>query len=156
MELPRAVSVANSPSSAAAPTDGETFDRNSAYLQENARQWQKHNDPARDLSIQVLEKFSLVTRFARETTSQLFREAQGDGFIPNDRRKQDQKTNDYPRIAESNDVQKLPEDVQVPADPLEVKKLAYFNLCFCIYIIWLVMLFTYIIPRFARSLLHFS
>lgn len=31
-------------------------------------------DPARDLSIQVLEKFSLVTKFARDTTAQLFGE----------------------------------------------------------------------------------
>ncbi|CAN4096548.1 unnamed protein product [Withania somnifera] len=106
LELPRAVSVTNTPSSAAAPsespsswTDGETFDRNSALAQQNAR-------------------------FARETTSQLFREAQGDGFIPNDRRKHDEKTHDYPRIAESNDVQKLPENVPVPADPLGFDKLS--------------------------------
>ncbi|KAM3321355.1 TBC1 domain family member 15 [Capsicum chacoense] len=131
LELPRAVSVTNTPSSAAAPsespsswTDGETFDRNSALAQQNARQRQKNNDPARDLSIQVLEKFSLVTRFARETTSQLFWEAQGDGFIPNDRRKHNEKTHDYPRIAESNNIQKLPEDVPVPADPLEFDKVS--------------------------------
>ncbi|KAH7444094.1 hypothetical protein KP509_02G064400 [Ceratopteris richardii] len=31
-------------------------------------------DPARDVSIQVLEKFSLVTKFARDTTAQLFGE----------------------------------------------------------------------------------
>lgn len=139
LELPRAVSLTNSPSSAAAPTespsswtDGETFDRNSALSQQNAWQRQKHNDPARDLSIQVLEKFSLVTKFARETTSQLFREAQGDGFIPSDRRKHDEKTDDYPRIAESNDAQKLPEDVPVPADPLEVRNLHIISLLPCI------------------------
>lgn len=138
MELPRAVSVTNSPSSAAPSespsswTEGETFDRNSALAQQNARQRQKHNDPARDLSIQVLEKFSLVTRFARETTSQLFGEAQGDSFVSNDRRNHDGKTYDYPRIAESNDAQKLPEDVPVPADPLEVRNLQIINLCSCI------------------------
>ncbi|CAN6450988.1 unnamed protein product [Victoria cruziana] len=38
--------------------------------------YQKNRDPARDLSIQVLEKFSLVTKFARDTTSHLFRESQ--------------------------------------------------------------------------------
>jgi TBC1 domain family member 15 len=33
-----------------------------------------------DLSMQVLEKFSLVTRFARETTSSLFRENHGNQY----------------------------------------------------------------------------
>ncbi|PKA48873.1 hypothetical protein AXF42_Ash016389 [Apostasia shenzhenica] len=37
---------------------------------------QKSHDPAHDLSIQVLEKFSLVTKFAREATSQIIREFQ--------------------------------------------------------------------------------
>eukprot|EP00249_Psilotum_nudum_P016251 c25747_g1_i3 orf=143-2287(+) len=35
----------------------------------------RSRDPARDISINVLEKFSLVTKFARETTAQLFGES---------------------------------------------------------------------------------
>ncbi|KAG6551031.1 hypothetical protein Mapa_007264 [Marchantia paleacea] len=35
----------------------------------------KTKDPARDISMHVLEKFSLVTKFARETTAQLFGES---------------------------------------------------------------------------------
>lgn len=54
-------------------------------------------DPARDLSIQVLEKFSLVTRFARETTSQLFGENQSNGFSPIDRRTHIQTNLDHPK-----------------------------------------------------------
>ncbi|CAL5379389.1 unnamed protein product [Camellia sinensis] len=52
----------------------------------NGRRMQKVQDPARDLSMQVLEKFSRVTRFARETTSQIFRESHSDSFGTNERR----------------------------------------------------------------------
>ncbi|KAL5134676.1 hypothetical protein HKD37_03G007776 [Glycine soja] len=54
-------------------------------------------DPVRDLSIQVLEKFSLVTRFARGTTSQLFGENQSNGFSPIDRRTHIQTNLDHPK-----------------------------------------------------------
>lgn len=57
----------------------------------------KAHDPARDISIQVLEKFSLVTKFARETTSQLFRENQTNGFSTNERRTQIQTNLDPPK-----------------------------------------------------------
>ncbi|KAK6783828.1 hypothetical protein RDI58_017282 [Solanum bulbocastanum] len=121
LELPRAISVANSPTSSIAPsessfsrTDSETIDKNSAFIQQNGRQRQNHNDP-RHLSIQVLEKFSLVTRFARETKSQFLREAHGDGFISNAMRKHDKKPNNS-FVVEYNDVHKPLEDVHVPAD----------------------------------------
>ncbi|AQK54627.1 RabGAP/TBC domain-containing protein [Zea mays] len=45
--------------------------------QYSSKQNHKSNDPGRDLSIQVLEKFSLVTKFARDTTSSLFRDNSG-------------------------------------------------------------------------------
>lgn len=35
---------------------------------------QKNSDPLHDISFQLLEKFSLVTKFARETTSNMFHE----------------------------------------------------------------------------------
>ncbi|OIT07296.1 galacturonosyltransferase 8 [Nicotiana attenuata] len=125
LELPGAVSVANSPISSVAPsesspswTDGGAPDKSSTYIQQNGSQRQKHNDP-RHFSIQVLEKFSLVTRFARETKSQLLREARGDGFISNARRKHDKKLNNYSFVVESNDVHEPLADVPVPADSLE-------------------------------------
>ncbi|TVU28212.1 hypothetical protein EJB05_19721 [Eragrostis curvula] len=50
----------------------------SASMSQSAsRQKHRSNDPGRDLSIQVLEKFSLVTKFARDTTSSLFRDNSG-------------------------------------------------------------------------------
>ncbi|XP_027071026.1 uncharacterized protein [Coffea arabica] len=130
LELPRAVSVLNSPSTSVASnespasgnqekTDGSAFDSISSGVRQNGRQRQKTNDPARDLSIQVLEKFSLVTRFARETTSQLFREAHMDGYVANERRKQDQSLVDYPQIPASNDSPKVPDEVPVVSDSLE-------------------------------------
>lgn len=105
-------------------------------MHQNGRQRQKHHDPARDLSIQVLEKFSLVTRFARETTSQLFRENHlVDGFTPIDVKKHGQSSTAYDHILASNDSPKVPDkvpsnespkvldDVSVPSDPVEVKYL---------------------------------
>ncbi|KAK6156523.1 hypothetical protein DH2020_010771 [Rehmannia glutinosa] len=131
LELPRAVSVANVPSptigankspSSADQEKGES-DNNTGNFQQNGRQRQKHHDPARDLSIQVLEKFSLVTRFARETTSQLFRESHLDGFTPNDA-KHGQLSPVYNHITASNDSPKVPDEVSVPSDPVEFDKLS--------------------------------
>ncbi|KAL2465523.1 RabGAP/TBC domain-containing protein [Abeliophyllum distichum] len=144
LELPRAVSVANSPSptlstESASGSDAEkgASDQSSVSFLQNGRQRQKHNDPARDISIQVLEKFSLVTRFARETTSQLFRESQIDGFSPNERKKHSQSSHEnqhnlssheHQSLIMSNDSQKVPEDVSVtsdpPSDPLEFDRLS--------------------------------
>jgi hypothetical protein len=53
-------------------TDGT--DSNNMRLSENS-QHKNSRDPARDLSIQVLEKFSMVTKFARETKAHLFGES---------------------------------------------------------------------------------
>ncbi|KAL3535889.1 hypothetical protein ACH5RR_004350 [Cinchona calisaya] len=130
LELPRAVSKSNSPSTNESPesgnqekTDQSTFDSSAGSVRQNGSLQQKLNDPARDLSIQVLEKFSLVTRFARETTSQLFRDAEMDGFVANEGRKQDQSSVHYPRIPAYNDSQKIPDEIPVPSDPLEFDRL---------------------------------
>ncbi|KAF5959330.1 hypothetical protein HYC85_000539 [Camellia sinensis] len=74
LKLPRAV-VANGLSSSVSVdecpsidnserTDGGAFDGSASHIQNNRRRRQKVQDPARDLSIQVLEKFSRVTRFS--------------------------------------------------------------------------------------------
>ncbi|CAI9100838.1 OLC1v1038021C2 [Oldenlandia corymbosa var. corymbosa] len=137
LELPRAVSVANSPSSSVAlsespssgnqeMTEGGAFNGSAASVRQNGTPRQKHNDPARDLHMQVLEKFSLVTRFARETTSQLFRESQMDGFLASERRRYDQplvehqSLVEHPESPDSNGSPKTP----VPADPLEFDKMS--------------------------------
>ncbi|KAF2310612.1 hypothetical protein GH714_015469 [Hevea brasiliensis] len=52
--------------------DGDAHNESSNISQNVRRRRQKSNDTARDPSIQVLEKYSLVTKFAREATSQLF------------------------------------------------------------------------------------
>ncbi|KAA8535131.1 hypothetical protein F0562_030134 [Nyssa sinensis] len=130
LELPRAVSVANGLSSSVLVTDssshgsqertdGSTLDGCPGNIQQNGRQRQKFHDPSRDLSIQVLEKFSLVTKFARETTSQLFRESHGDGFGANQGRNHSQSSHDYPRNMASNDEQKVPDEIPVASDPPE-------------------------------------
>ncbi|KAI3443863.1 hypothetical protein Pfo_000528 [Paulownia fortunei] len=126
LELSRAVSVANVPSPTiganespfSADQERAESDKNTGNFQQNGRQRQKHHDPARDLSIQVLEKFSLVTRFARETTSQIFRESHLDGFSPNEERKHGQLSPAY-HITAPNDSPKVPDEVSVPSDPVE-------------------------------------
>ncbi|CAL5397170.1 unnamed protein product [Camellia sinensis] len=129
LELPRAV-VANGLSSSVSVdecpsidnserTDGGAFDGTASHIQNNGRRRQKVQDPARDLSIQVLEKFSRVTRFARETTSQIFRESHSDSFGTNERRTHNLTPHDYPSNVASNDVEKVTEQIPVTKDPLE-------------------------------------
>ncbi|CAJ1944606.1 unnamed protein product [Sphenostylis stenocarpa] len=100
LELPRAVPLACGPSNMS--VDESILNENQERADNdvnNVSQFlgrPRHKvDPARDLSIQVLEKFSLVTRFARETTSQLFRENQSNGFT--ERRTHVQTNLDHPR-----------------------------------------------------------
>ncbi|CAM8923409.1 unnamed protein product [Rhodiola kirilowii] len=126
LELPGVVSVANGtsiiePSFNGRINEGGSYDGSSS-VQNNSRQKQKYQDPARDLSIHVLEKFSLVTRFARETTSQLFRENYNDGCADPEMRHQNNSTLDYPNKF-SNDSERVSEQASVPADPLEFDKI---------------------------------
>jgi len=132
LELPRAVSVAIEPSTSFSADEspsnenqqrigGGFHNESSSISQYNAKQRQKVHDP-RDLSIQVLEKFSLVTKFARETTSQLFRESHGNGYGAIERRNHDQSSFDYPERV-SSVKENIPDEIPVPSDPLEVDKL---------------------------------
>lgn len=130
LELPRAVSVVSEPSMSVSAgeyplndnrerTDVGVHSETSSFPQYNVKQRQKGHDPARDLSIQVLEKFSLVTKFARETTSQLFRESHGNGFGAIERRSHNHSPLDYAQKA-SNITEKVPDTIPVASDPLEV------------------------------------
>ncbi|CAO1942028.1 unnamed protein product [Urochloa humidicola] len=88
LELPGVASVANAMSrqnslsftgsadESRHGTDGRHGEA-SSMSQYGSKQKNKSNDPGRDLSIQVLEKFSLVTKFARDTTSSLFQNNSG-------------------------------------------------------------------------------
>lgn len=125
MELPGVVSVAASTSASVAvsPTQGNQVRADdSNTMPSRGRQRNKANDPARDLSIQVLEKFSLVTKFARETTSQLFRETSGEQTYANDFKKpsHSQSLPDLHSQSSSDDLEEVPNLVPVPADPMEV------------------------------------
>ncbi|KAG0482552.1 hypothetical protein HPP92_010636 [Vanilla planifolia] len=83
LELPRVLSVANTASMHNSPTLVSSFDdsmiengvcSSGTPSEYKGRRKHKAHDTTHDLSIQVLEKFSLVTKFAREATTQLFRE----------------------------------------------------------------------------------
>lgn len=122
LELPRALSHVPSPMCESPTTpdpEKSELDKSSNNFQQNGRR-QKNHDPARDISIQVLEKFSLVTRFARETTSQLFRESYQDSFSSKEGWKDAPLSPAYNHEAASNDSPKVPDEVSVAADPVEV------------------------------------
>ncbi|KAH1057340.1 hypothetical protein J1N35_035405 [Gossypium stocksii] len=129
LELPRAVSIASVPSTpvsvgeSSSQQNEERTDVSASIPQYNGRQRQKGHDPARDISIQVLEKFSLVTKFARETTSQLFRETHSNGFGPLERRNSNQSALDYSHKS-SEYKEDVPVQSPVDPDPLEFDKLS--------------------------------
>ena len=130
LEIPRALSVGSEPSTSFLVGEtslGENQERTSediqndnTIIQYNERQKQKNHDPARDISIQVLEKFSLVTKFARDTTSQLFRESHNNGYGGMQRRSSSLSSIDYSSQKASDDSKKVPDKSPVPRDPLEV------------------------------------
>ncbi|KAJ9163073.1 hypothetical protein P3X46_022786 [Hevea brasiliensis] len=133
LELPRAIPMASGASAFASvggsppyenqeSADWDANNESSSISQNVRRQRQKSNDPARDLSIQVLEKFSLVTRFARETTSQLFRENQNNGFGAVERKNYSHSSLDIPQRV-PKDPEEVPNQSPVPSDPLEFDKL---------------------------------
>lgn len=128
LELSRVVSIANrasleKPDTSISSLDSErsngaSYDGASSSNFEYSRRPKKSHDPARDISIQVLEKFSLVTKFARETTSQLFRESHSDGLNAYEKKQQNVPSVD----------KKIVSDVTpVALDPLEVKYCSSFD-----------------------------
>ncbi|KAK0570531.1 hypothetical protein LWI29_002800 [Acer saccharum] len=131
LELPRVVSVASGQSTPISVDESplkENQERINGYesssiSQYNGRQRQKVHDPARDISIQVLEKFSLVTKFARETTSQLFRDGHSNGFGTFEKMFDNQPAQDDLHKA-SNDAERVTDEIAVASDPLEFDKLS--------------------------------
>lgn len=123
------ISVDESPSNADKRAGGDSHDERSSVSRYSGKQRQKVHDPARDLPIQILEKFSLVTKFARETTSQLFRENHNNGFSAVEMGNQNESSLDSPQIP-SKGLEKVPNDSPVVQDPIEVRSF-YFN-CNCI------------------------
>lgn len=127
LELPGVASVANAMSrqnslSFSGSVDEARHGEGSSMSQYGSKQKHKSNDPGRDLSIQVLEKFSLVTKFARDTTSSLFRDNSGAHTYGRqqhdyvfDNKASDKQTNQYI----------TPEKASIPSAPLEVIHLAF-------------------------------
>ncbi|MBA0564405.1 hypothetical protein Golob_009350 [Gossypium lobatum] len=132
LELPRAVSLSIVPSTPVSGgesasqengerTDVDVLDGSPSVRQFYRRERQKVHDPARDISMQLLEKFSLVTKFAREATSQLFRETPSNAFSLFERGSSNLSAIDSSQKPR-DDVLELP--VPVPPDPLELDKLS--------------------------------
>ncbi|GMI81199.1 hypothetical protein like AT5G52580 [Hibiscus trionum] len=132
LELPRAVSIACVPSTpdlggeSASHENGERndvaiLDESPSTLRYDRRERQKVHDPARDISIQVLEKFSLVTKFARETTSQLLWETQNNAPSLFERINFNQSILDSSQKLH-NDAAEVP--IPVPSDPFELNNLS--------------------------------
>lgn len=136
LELPRIIPTASGASAFSSAGDSSSYENherddgdshNETYDTSHNVRRQKSNDPARDLSIQVLEKFSLVTRFARETTSQLFRESQSNGFGAVERKNYSHSSLDIPPKI-PKDPEEVPIQSTVPSDPLEVTSCALWKL----------------------------
>ncbi|TYI79351.1 hypothetical protein E1A91_D05G016600v1 [Gossypium mustelinum] len=132
LELPRAVSLSIVPSTPVSGgesasqengerTDVDVLDGSPSIRQFYRRERQKVHDPARDISMQLLEKFSLVTKFAREATSQLFWETPSNAFSLFERGSSNLSATDSSQKPR-DDVLELP--VPVPPDPLELDKLS--------------------------------
>ncbi|KAL9339687.1 hypothetical protein Peur_068702 [Populus x canadensis] len=132
LELP--VSIASRPSASVSDggeyssyklqgrIDGSIHEDIPRPSQNHGRQKHKSHDPARDLTIQVLEKFSLVTKFARDTSSQLFRESNSNGYGAIERKSSSHSPCDIPHEASMDAKVALGED-PVPSDPLEFNKM---------------------------------
>lgn len=127
LEMPGAVSIACEPSNILVNEstlnenqeriDSGSKDGTASVSQYHGRPRHRVDDPARDISIQVLEKFSLVTKFARETTSQLFGD-QSNGFGAIERSFDETPLDHHKKSASVGD--NVPDDSPVPSDPLEV------------------------------------
>lgn len=141
LELSRVVSVANGTSSISASSvpsvedsdniNGDSHEGSPRLSEYGGKQRQKSHDPARDLSIQVLEKFSLVTKFARETTSHLFRESYNDGFNAYDTKPQVPSPPASVPDKGSADTGKELNEAPVASDLLEVSLDSHFYLVKC-------------------------
>ncbi|XP_039024322.1 TBC1 domain family member 15-like isoform X2 [Hibiscus syriacus] len=129
--LPGAVSIACVPSTSvlggesASHENGERdhvaiFD-GSPSTRHDRRERQKVHGPARDISIQVLEKFSLVTKFARETTSQLLWESQNNSFSLFERINLNQSVLDSSKKPHNDALEVY---IPVPSDPFELDELS--------------------------------
>ncbi|KAK8926219.1 hypothetical protein KSP39_PZI018201 [Platanthera zijinensis] len=130
LELPRVFSVANgtpvhdSPSEVSAIDDSVNVNRITSSGTFSASEYggslkNKANDPTHDISIQVLEKFSLVTKFAREATSQIFREFQ-DNHEKNDKNQKICSSWDVTEVSQpnegGNDTQSKADDIVETSD----------------------------------------
>ncbi|PKU75470.1 TBC1 domain family member 15 [Dendrobium catenatum] len=115
LELPRAIAVSKaSPAhnaTARYSAEGSSYVESSSASEYSGRHMPKNHDPARDISLQVLEKFSLITKFARETTSQIFQESQNKGFVAYEK----QHENKSSALSETMNSDKL----LVSSEPLE-------------------------------------
>ncbi|XP_038712120.1 TBC1 domain family member 15-like isoform X2 [Tripterygium wilfordii] len=133
LELPRAVSVTTgqsavtpvgeSPSHENQDSGGDARDESASFSRYNGRQRQRNHDPAWDISINVLEKFSFVTKFARETTSQLFSDSSSNGFSDVERRTHNSTPIDLPHKA-SITVDEVLNEILVTPDPFDFDKLS--------------------------------
>jgi hypothetical protein len=133
LELPGVASVANAMSrqnslsftgsvSETRHGDGGKHGGPSSMSAYGSKQKYKSNDPGREISFQVLEKFSLVTKFARETTSSLFRENHSSGSPAYGRHKQ--HVLDNRETEKYKDEQLTPDNASLPSNSVEVTYVA--------------------------------
>ncbi|CAN1215944.1 TBC1 domain family member 17 [Linum perenne] len=122
LEMPGAVSIGSMPSTSHSGGQSSSFTdagKNGETLPQSILKYrQRGHDPGRDLSIQLLEKFSLVTKFARETKTQLFRENSNGSSAP-DTKKYRLPRSDTPYKEEPE------KTVYTPYEEVQEKKIGY-------------------------------
>ncbi|KAH0451752.1 hypothetical protein IEQ34_019051 [Dendrobium chrysotoxum] len=135
LELPRVLSVANGTPMQGSPNevssiydsmrvDGITASGTSSAFEYRGRHRRKTHDPTHDLSIHVLEKFSLVTKFAREATTQLFGEFHESHELLHDREQKDSSPLDAAVVSQPNDAQSKADSIVATSDSTELDKLS--------------------------------
>ncbi|XP_020683850.1 uncharacterized protein LOC110100610 [Dendrobium catenatum] len=135
LELPRVLSVANGTPMQGSPNevssiydsmrvDGITASGTSSAFEYRGRHRRKTHDPTHDLSIHVMEKFSLVTKFAREATTQLFGEFHESHELLHDRKQKDSSPLDSGVVSQPNDTQSKADNIVATSDSTELDKLS--------------------------------
>ncbi|XP_020589006.1 TBC1 domain family member 15 [Phalaenopsis equestris] len=139
LELPRVLSVVNGAPMQGSPNEVSSIDDSmtvngiassgtSTTSEYSGRQRHKTHDPTHDLSIHVLEKFSLVTKLAREATTQLFREFHDSHDLLYDRKQKNSSPLDAAAVSllndKPNDAQSKADDIVASSDSTEFDKLS--------------------------------
>lgn len=134
--------------------DGVGYDVSCSTSEYDGRHKHKVNDSAHDISLQVLEKFSLLTKFARDTTSHIFCESQTNGFkaYEKNQKKDSIQVNQSPSVP--NKAEATPVETLENSDTLEVTPYIYHAFCKSNYLYYKIYKMLFLFSYLATFLIH--